>query len=160
MKGETQADALASLVQTKKQYPEYELTFPSFTVKRSSLHALERGDVFLVGFSHLKLQLHAEDAKCANVTLVRDENTENLKITYIHKDTLKQEHTKKYETVKCSFGMLQSRKFEVDYKINVSKFNLEDVALIVNDEKVADAQLVEVDGEIAIRVVKVKEDGE
>lgn len=155
MKGETQADALASLVQKKKQYPEYEVALPAFMVKHSALKKLVSGDVFLVGLSQLELSLYTDSKICADVKLFSDENIQKLKITYLHKDTLQQEHTKKYEIIRCSFGMLQSRELEVGYKVGITQLNLEEVKLFVNDKHIADGRLVEVDNEIAVKIIKV-----
>lgn len=155
MKGETQADALASLVQKKKQYPEYEVALPAFMVKHSILKKLAKDDLLLVGLSELDMVLYAKDELCADVKLFSDENIQKLKITYLHKDTLQQEHTKKYEIVKCSFGTLQSRKLEVGYKVGIAQLDLEKAKLFVNDKHIADGKLVEVDNEIAVQIIKV-----
>jgi len=157
MKAETQANSLASLVQKKKKYPEYELALLPFEVKQSKLKKLEVGDVLLVGLGQLELVLFTEVELCANVRMFTDENTQKIKITYLYNDTLKQEHTKKYETVKCSFGRLQSRKLEVGYKVSISQLNLQEVKLFVKDKNIAEGTLVKVDDEIAIQVTKVND---
>jgi len=156
MKAETQANSLASLVQKKKKYPEYELALPLFAVKQSRLKKLEVGDVLLVGLSHLDLVLFKEDKLCANVLMHRVENTQKIKISYLHKEAFNQEHTKKYETIKCSFGMIQSRKLEVGYKVSISQLNLQKVKLFVKGKNIAEGRLVKVDDEIAIQVTKVE----
>ena len=156
MKAETQANALASLVQKKKKYPEYELALPLFDVKQSRLKKLEIGDVLLVGLDHLELVLFVDDEMCANVMMYTVENTQKIKITYLHKDTLEQVHTKKYETIKCSFGRLQSRKLEVGYKVSISQLNLQEVKLFVKGKNIAEGTLVKVDDEIAIQITKVE----
>lgn len=155
MKGETQADSLASLVREKKKYPEYELALTAFTVKQSQLKKLSVGNVFLVGLSHLEMVLLSESTICAEVMIFTDENRQKLKITYLQEDTFKQSHTKKYETIKCSFGMLQSRKLEVGHKVSIAQLNLEEVKLFVNEKNIADGRLVKVDDEIAIEIIKV-----
>jgi len=156
MKAETQANALASLVQKKKHYPEYELILPPFEIKQSSLKKLDVGDVLLVGLETFTLLLVSGSDICAYVKIVTEENMYKLKITNLEKDTLQQEHTKKYEKIKCSFGMLQSRKLEVGYKVSISQLNLQKVRLFVKEKNIAEARLVEVDDEIAIEITKVK----
>jgi len=157
MKAETQANSLASLVQTKKKYPEYELALLPFEVKQSKLKKLELGDVLLVGLNQLELVLFKEIEMCANVSMFRDENTQKIKIEYLHKNTIKEEHTKKYEKVKCSFGRIQSRKLEVGYKVSISQLNLQEVMLSVKGKNIAEGTLVKVDDEIAIQVTKVND---
>jgi len=157
MKAETQANSLASLVQKKKKYPEYELALPLFEVKQSKLKKLEVGDVLLVGLGQLELVLFTEVEMCANVMMFTDENTQKIKIVYLYGNSLKQEHTKKYEIVKCSFGRLQSRKLEVGYKVSISQLNLQEVKLFVKDKNIAAGTLVKVDDEIAIHVTKVND---
>jgi hypothetical protein len=94
---------------------------------------------------------------CAKVMMFTDENTQKIKITYLVKETHRQEHTKKYETLKCSFGMLQSRKLEVGYKVSISQLNLQEVKLFVKGKNIAEGTLVKVDDEIAIQVTKVND---
>jgi len=156
MKAETQANSLASLVQKKKKYPEYELALPLFEVKQVRLKKLEVGDVLLVGLSQLDLIMFTEAGICANARVFRNKNTQKIKITYLDKDTLKREHTKKYEILKCSFGRLQSRKLEVGYTLSISKLNLQEVKLFVKGKNIAEGTLVKVDDEIAIQITKVE----
>jgi len=156
MKAETQANSLASLVQTKKKYPEYELALLPFEVKQSKLKKLELGDVLLVGLNQLELVLFDEVEICANVSIFRDKNIQRIKIEYLH-NAIKKEHTKKYEKIKCSFGKIQSRKLEVGYKVSILQLNLQEVKLFVKDENIAEGTLVKVDDEIAIQVTKVND---
>jgi len=155
MKAETQANALASLVQKKKQFPEYELILPFFEVKQSSLEKLDVGDVLLMGLETLTLLLVSGSDICAHIKIVNEKNMYKLKITNLEKETFKQEHTKKYEKVKCSFGMLQSRKLEAGYKVNMNDIHLQTARLFVKDKNIAEAKLVVVDDEIAIEITKV-----
>ena len=157
MKAETQANSLASLVEKKKQYPEYELVFPLFKVKHSVVNKLSEGDVFLLGMQSLNLCLLSKDT-CAKVACIIEEGKAKIKILYLEKDTLEQAHTKKYQNVKISFGMLQCRKFEVGYQVNIAQLNLEEVELFVDEENIANGILVKVDDEIAIEIKKVKKD--
>jgi len=155
MKAETQANALASLVQKKKQYSEYELILPLFEVKQSNLEKLNVGDVLLMGLETFILLLVLGSDIYAYVKIVNEENMYKLKIINLKKDTLKQEHTKKYEKVKCSFGMLQSRKLEVGYKVSMNDIHLQKAKLFVKNKNIAEAKLVVVDDEIAIEITKV-----
>ncbi len=156
MKAETQANALASLVQTKKRYPEYELILPPFEIKQSSLKKLDVADVLLIGLDTLILYFVSDNEICAQLQIVNEENIYKLKITNLGKDTLKQYNTKKYEQIKCSFGMFQSRKLEEDYRVSISQFNLQKINLFVQEKKIAEGKLVKVDDEIAIEIIKVK----
>jgi len=155
MKAETQANALASLVQKKKQYSEYELILPLFEVKQSNLEKLNVGDVLLMGLETFTLLLVSGSDIYAYVKIVNEENMYKLKIINLKKDTLKQEHTKKYEKVKCSFGMLQSRKLELGYKVSMNDIHLQKAKLFVKNKNIAEAKLVVVDDEIAIEITKV-----
>ena len=80
MKAETQANALATLVQKKKQYPEYELTLPLFKIKQSFVKKMQKDDVLLVGLNHLDLRLLLENKSCANVEILREDNSQKIKI--------------------------------------------------------------------------------
>lgn len=158
MKAETQADSLASLVEKKKPYPEYELVFPFFQVKQSALKKLLVDDILLLGLSHMDLSLLFEGTLCASVSLCTEDNNEKIKITYLQKDTLKQEHTKKYKILKCSFGSVQIRKLEIGHKASVAQLDLEKTDLFVNDTQIAAGRLITVDDEIAIQITKVNDE--
>lgn len=155
MKAETQADSLASLVEKKKPYPKYELVFPFFQVKQSALKKLVVDDVLLPGLSHMDLGLLFEGTLCASVSLCADENNEKVKISYLQKDTLQQEHTKKYKILKCSFGSVQIRQLEIGHKASIAQLDLQKTDLFVNDKHIATGRLITVDDEIAIQITKV-----
>ncbi len=155
MKAETQANNLATLVRRKKKYPEYELVLPFINVKLSKLHKLAEGDILLLGLDHLDLYLLSDTNIMANVHIFIDDNRQKIKISSLDKKMMVQEHTKKYENIKCSFGMLQSRKFEVGFEVSIEEVNLQKIKLFVEDKNIAEATLVKVDDEIAIQVTKV-----
>jgi len=155
MRGETQSLHLAKIMQTHKLYPEYELVLPFFLVKKNSLKKLTKGDVFLLGNDHLNLKLLKDDEIYGNVKIEESENSRKIKIIDIQKYTELSNHSKKYEMLKCSFDFLQSRSFEVDHKIDISSVNLKKVNLIIENKKVAEGSLINVDEEIAIEITKV-----
>ena len=156
MKAETQANSLASLVKRKKKYPEYELVLPFMFVKSSALQKLAVDDVILLGLNHLELYLLSETNIMTKADLISKDNRQKIKITYLTQDTFKQEHTKKYETLKCSFSNLQSRKFEVGFEVSIEEINLQELNLYVEEKNIATAILVKVDDEIALKVTKVE----
>ena len=155
MRGETQSVHLAEMMQKHKLYPEYELVLPLLLVKKNNLKKLSKGNVLLLGVDHLNLKLLKDDEIYGNVKIEESENSRKIKIIDIQKYTELSNHSKKYEIVKCSFYFLQSRSFEVDHKIDISSLNLEKVNLIIDNKKIAEGKLVNVDEEIAIEITKV-----
>ena len=155
MKGETQAVHLAKVMQKHKLYPEYELALPLVKVKKNSFKKLTQGDILLLGLDGLELILLLEECVCANAEINEAQNSFKIKITNIVEKTDISNHSKKYEILKCSFGMLQSRKLEVGHKIDIAQLNLEDVTLFTEGRKQAEGKLVKVDDEIAIQIIKV-----
>ncbi len=155
MRGETQSLHLAKIMQKHKVYPEYELVLPFLLVKKNSVKKLSKGDVLLFGDDHLNLKLLRNDEFFANVKIEESENSRKIKITNIQKHTDISSNSKKYKMLKCSFSFLQSRIFEVDHKIDISSLNLEKVNLIIDNKKIAEGTLVNVDEEIAIEITKV-----
>jgi len=155
MRGETQSVHLAKIMQKHKLYPEYELLLPFLLVKKNSLKKLSKGDVLLLGDDHLNLKLLKEDELFGNVEIEESKNSRKIKIINIDKHPELPSHSKKYETVKCSFGFLQSRSFEVGHKIDISSLDLGNVNLIIEHKKLAEGKLVNVDQEIAIEITKV-----
>lgn len=155
MKGETQAVHLAKIMQKHKLYPEYELALPFVKIKRTMLKKLSHGDVLLLGLDHLELILLLEEKICANVVINEAHNSLKIKIMSIEEDPIETNDSKKYEVLKCSFGMLQSRKLEIGHKIDIAQLNLEETKLFVEDKNIADGMLVKVDDEIAIKIKEV-----
>lgn len=155
MRGETQSVRLAKMMQKHKLYPEYELALPFLLVKKKSLKKLSKADVFLLGDASLNLKLLQEDDLFGNVKIEESENSRKIKIINIEKQTEIPTHSKKYEILKCSFDFLQSRVFEVGHKIDISSIDLGKVNLLIENKKLAEGKLVNVDEEIAIEITKV-----
>jgi hypothetical protein len=159
MKGETQAVHLSHIMQKHKLYPEYELVFPLVKAKRTVLKKLTQGDVLLLGLEQLALVLLSEGKVCANVVIHEGNNSLKIKIISLEENSIETNDSKKYEVLKCSFGMLQSRKLEVGHKIDIASLNLEKVKLFIETENRAEGILVKVDNEIAIEITKVNKNG-
>jgi len=155
MRDETQALHLAKMMQKHKLYPEYELALSPIQVKKNSLKKLSKGDIFLLGLDSLNMILVEEGEICANVVMNKSENSRKIKITQLNGETTKQSDSKKYETVKISFGMIQSRKLEVGHTIGVTSLSLQEVTLWIEDENIAKGSLVNVDEEIAVQIDEV-----
>ena len=156
MRGETQSLRLAKMMQKHKLYPEYELVLPFLLVKKNSVKKLSKGDVLLLGDDHLNLKLLKNDELFGNIEIEESESSRRIKIVNIQKHTIISTNSKKYEIIKCSFSFLQSRVFKVGHKIDISSLNLEKVNLLIDNKKIAEGTLVNVDEEIAIEITKVK----
>ena len=154
MRDETQSLHLVKMMQKRKLYPEYELILPFLLVKKNSVKKLSKGDVLLLGDDRLNLKLLKDDVLCGNAKIEESTNSRVIKIMDIEECTVKKTNSKKYEQLKCSFSFLQSRVFEVGHKIDISSINLEKVNLIIDNEKIAEGKLVNVDEEIAIEITK------
>jgi len=155
MRDETQALHLVKMMQKHKLYPEYELALSPIQVKKNSLKKLSKGDIFLLGLDSLNMILVEEGEICANVVMNKSENSRKIKITQLNGEATKQSDSKKYETVKISFGMIQSRKLEVGHTIGVTSLSLQEVTLWIEDENIAKGSLVNVDEEIAVQIDEV-----
>jgi len=155
MKAETQANALASLVQKKNSFKRYELILPFFQVKQSTLKRLEVGNVLLVGLDNLILFLVSESKIHASAKIVSEKNIYKLKINTLQNDMLTQPYIEKYQTIKCSFGFIQSKKLDVGNRLSTHDINLKKIKIFVEEKNIAEAILVKVNNEIAIEVTKV-----
>ena len=155
MKGETQAVHLTTMMQKHKLYPEYELALPLVQIKKNRLKKLTKGDVVLLGLESLKMILLEEGVTCAGAVMDETENSSKIKITERIKSTIILCDSKKYQSIKISFGIIQSRKLEVGHKIGVSSLNLQKVMLVVDDKNIAKGSLVNVDEEIAVQIDEV-----
>jgi len=158
MHGETQANRLSKLMQKKGHLPNYELALPLVTVRSSYLEKLVLGDVLLLRLKHLKCILLDNGTICANVILVKHNNRHAMKIVTSTETKLKPVNSKKYEEIKLLLGTVHSRTLTIGHMIDITQINLKRVALIAKDNKIATASLVNVDGEIAVKIDKVKKD--
>jgi len=155
MRGETQAVHLSEIMNRHKLYPEYELALPLMAVKKSSLKRLVEGDLLLVGMGHLDMVLLQEGKVCANVILDEAYNTRKIKITMLVENTDTVPNSKKYKTLKCSFGTVQSRMLKVGHHIGIASLDLQEVVLMSEEKIWAKGLLVNVDDEIAVQVKEV-----
>jgi hypothetical protein len=155
MKDETQASHLAKMMQTHTRYPMYELALPLFQVRSNKLKKLNVDDVILAGFNTLEFVLIDGDIICANVLFKQMENAHGTEIFYLSEDLIKQSDSKKYETLKISFGTVQSKVLEVGHTIDITHIDLEKVSLVLEAKTIAEGSLVKVDEEIAIQIKKV-----
>lgn len=155
MNGKTQANRLSALMQKKGQLPSYELALPLVTVRSSSLKRLSSEDVLLLGLNRLECLLLKNGTLCATVLLKKQNNRHVLEVVE-EKETVKPYDSKKYENIKLSFGMIQSRVVSVGHTIDVAQIALDKVALLHKEKKIATASLISVDGEIAVQIDKVE----
>ena len=155
MKHETQALHLAKMMQKHTCYPKYELTLPLVTVRSNKLKKLSSDDVLLTGFDRLEFLLIDRDTICANMQLKPMENTHGAEIVYLSEETIKQSNSKKYKTLKISFGTVQSKALEIGSTIDITHVDLEKVSLVLERKTIAEGSLVNVDEEIAIQIKKV-----
>jgi transposase len=155
MKGETQALRLEKMMQKHKRYPEYELALFPIQVKKNALKKLVSGDLFLLGLDSLEMILLEEDNISANVVLDKSGQSSKIKITLLHDNTIKPNDSKKYQIIKFSFGMLQSRTLEIGHQIETAQLNLKEVSVYVDEKNIAKGSLVNVDEEIAVQIDEV-----
>jgi len=155
MNGETQANRLAQLMQKKGSLPSYTLALPSVSVRSSNLKKLEAGDILLLGLDSLECVLIDSDKVCANVVLTKQNNRHGMQIMEIETEPIKTSDSKKYENIKFIFGNVQCRTLTPGHMIDISQLSLEKVTLVSQEKKIATASLINVDGEIAVKIDKV-----
>lgn len=155
MKDETQASSLVKIIQARTHYPVYELALPLVSVRSNKLKKLSLDDVILTGFDALELVLIDHDAICANVQLRQTGNAHGADIVYLHKNTIKPHDSKKYKTLKISFGTIQSKELEVGHAVDITHIDFKKVRLVLEAKTIAEGSLVKVDEEIAIQIRKV-----
>jgi hypothetical protein len=126
-----------------------------FLLKIKSIKKLSKADVLLIGDENLNLKLLKDNKTFGDIEIEEGENSCKIKIVNIQQNTFRPSDSKKYEAVKCSFSFLQSRVFKVGHKIDISSVNLKKVNLFVENEKIAEGTLINVEDEIAIEITKV-----
>lgn len=155
MKSETQAFHLAKMMQDHTHYPKYELALPLVSIRSKNLKKLSLDDVLLLGLNVLEFVLMDAESMCANVVLKDMENIHELEIVHLDEDTVYPVDSKKYDTLKLSFGTVQSKVLEVGETIDITHIDLGYVTLLSENKKLAEGSLINVDNEIAIKIEKV-----
>lgn len=159
MNAETQANRLATLMAKKGHLPSYELALPLVTVRHSQLKKLAVGDVFLLGFAHLECLMIKDNMIRATVQLERNQNRYCFRIIKLQEEMMLTRERKKYESVRFVLCSIQSRTLALDHTVDILASQLETIKILVNDKKVAEASLVNVEGELAVQIDKVEKDG-
>lgn len=154
MRGETQANRLEILMHKHHIHPSYTLSLPPFEVKKSLLKSLSEGDIFLLGLDQLLFVLLDRGGIRAEVMTEHHNAVERLKIISLGKET-KQRVSKKYQRVLVTFGEVQSRKLEIGHVIGTMDLNFNELAIVVDEKKIAEGSLVKVDEKIALQVERV-----
>lgn len=155
MKSETQAFHLAKMMQDHTHYPKYELALPLVSIRSKNLKKLSLDDVLLLGLNVLEFVLMDAESMCANVVLKDMENIHELEIVHLDEDTVYPVDSKKYDTLRLSFGTVQSKVLEVGETIDITHIDLGYVTLLSENKKLAEGSLINVDNEIAIKIEKV-----
>ena len=156
MKSETQAYHLAKMMLEQTRYPRYELTLPLVAVRKSKLKKLAVDDVLLLGLDVLEFVLMDGERSCAKLLLKQSGNMYELEIIDFTNRPVKQIDSKKYKTLKLSFGTVQSKVLDVGHRIDTTQLDLMKVTLVSEGKTIAEGSLVNVDEEIAIQIKKVK----
>jgi len=153
-----QALRLAQMMQKKvTTFPSYELALPLVEVGRIKLKNLSVDDVLLLGLDDLAFVLTKNENIYAGLSLKIIDNSVYLEIINIDKYPIESYDSKKYQTLKISLGNLQSRKLDIGYKIDITQRSLQNVIITVEGNKYASGSLVNVDGELAVKIEKVEE---
>ena len=155
MKSETQAYHLAKMMLEQTRYPKYELTLPLVAVRSKKLKKLVVDDVLILGLDVLEFILMDGERSYAKLLLKQSEDIHELEITGFPSEPAKQLDSKKYETLRLSFGIVQSKVLDVGETINITHIDLGKVALLSENKKLAEGSLITVDNEIAIKIDKV-----
>jgi len=143
----------------KQQHiPSYELAFPPVSIRSTKLKKLEVGDILLLGQKYFTCLLLDDTMVYAEVSLCHEENREYLKITKCIKALDLSSSSKKYETVKCTFGNIQCRVLEVGYRIDIASLDLHHVDVIHKGKRIATASVVNVNDEIAVKIKKINKE--
>jgi len=156
VKDDRQADRLRQMMQKQRVVPSYELLLPLVSLSTKAYRQLALNDVLILGLEDLELILVKDEMIYAKVKLLKSDNLFGLEIIELCKKPIKPSDSKKYETLKLSFGFVQCKVLEKDSKLRAEQINFKKVSLILRNIKIAEATLVLVDEKIALRIDKVE----
>lgn len=158
MKREDQALRLTQMMQNKVTvYPSYELALPLVEVGHAKLKKLSVDDIVLLGFDDLIFLLIDNEYVCAEMAVKMIGGSAYLEIINIDKKSVVSSNSKKYKILKISFGKLQIRKLDVGYRIDITQRPLQNLTLMVEGKNYASGSLINVNGELAVKIEKVEE---
>jgi len=152
MKGETQALHLSKMMQKHILYPQYELALPFVRVRNSKFKKLSVNDVLLLDMKVLEFILLEGNSICADLVLQDVEGRYVIAITHLQEKTILSNESKKFVTIKLSFGKLPMKSLEVGNSLDMDQFDLERIMLIIDDKKIAEGSLINVENEIAVKI--------
>jgi len=151
-----QALRLSEIMQDMiKTHPNYELAFPLVKIGSSKLRKLAVDDILVLGDT-LEFILIDNYTICAELIAREIKGHLYLEVNNIDKNMIRLNESKKYKTIKISFGMIQSKKVELGHQIDMKNKSIEDVTLLVEEERYASGSLINVNGEIAVKIDKVE----
>jgi len=156
VKDETQADRLTQMMQKQRVVPSYELLLPLVSLSTKATSHLALNDVLILGLEDLELILVKDEIIYAKAKLLNSKDWYELEIIELSEKPINPSDSKKYETLKLSFGFVQCKGLEKDSKLRAEQINFKKVSLILKDIKIAEATLVLVDKKIALHIDKVE----
>ncbi len=152
MKVETQASRLERMMRQKRKEQLCEVALPPVQLKRSTLKALEAGDLLLLEMTRFEIVFVEEHSVFAKGVPLNEGG--ECEVTLLEKPEIL-EHTKKYETLLPTLGSLESDRVRKGATVDISHLELTRVTLERANESVAEGKLVEYEGTIAIKIEKV-----
>jgi hypothetical protein len=155
MKARSQAINLAKLMHRHQNLPEYSLALPPFQIKQKKLHNLDIGDILLLGLLEYEFVLLDNFEVCSRLQIHQSNIYTTLVIDELIESTESKLASHKFSKLDLVFAPLQSRLLEKGHKINITHIDLGYVTLYIDKQQLAKCQLVEVDGELAAKIVEV-----
>jgi flagellar motor switch protein FliM len=156
MKVKTQADRLEKLMQKHQIYDKYTLALPLIEVKSSTLQKLKEGDILLLGLKSLVLVLLEGSKVCADL-LPLGIHGNNFEVTAVQESYESIESSPKHQMLILALDEIQRKRLNVGEIIKIEDISFDEIEILVNDKKIAEGSLVNVDGKIALQINKVEE---
>jgi flagellar motor switch/type III secretory pathway protein FliN len=156
MRGKTQADRLEKLMQKHQRYDHYTLALPLMEVKSDKLQKLKEGDILLLGLKSLVLVLLEGDRVCADLLPLGIQGN-NFEVTAMEESNERIEASPKSQVLILALDEIQRKRVNVGEIIKVENIAFDEIKILVNDKKIAEGSLVNVDGKIALQINKVEE---
>jgi flagellar motor switch protein FliM len=156
MKGKTQAARLEKLMQKHQIYDKYTFALPLIKVKSNMLQKLKEGDILLLGLKSLVLVL-LEGSKVYADLLPLGRQGNNFEVTSVQESNESIEASPKYQVLILALDEIQRTRVNVGDIIKIENISFDEIELLVNDKKIAEGSLVNVDEKIALQINKVEE---
>ncbi|MEA3490987.1 MAG: hypothetical protein U9R27_03725 [Campylobacterota bacterium] len=153
---ETQVEQLKKMMSYLPVISHVEVCFPMVKIKKTLVDKLSKGDILPLQTKEISVDIVQDGYIIAQGVYGVYQNTPSVLIQELRNSAIESIHSKKYYTIKISFGTIEKQQVESGKIITLTKEALHDALLYSGEQLLAEAALVEWDHKAALEIREVK----